>query len=317
MTLANNDTITAALLKALKNNAVPTVRDERIAQATFAAISVAAGGGRNPRLLTGQLDVAKLSHNDSGRYWQSIQYLAPARESGIANVCKWSTIGCRAVCLNDSGRLGMAPAQVAQRVRTIFLVTEPAAYLVQLRRETRLQKRRAVKLGVPHVCRLNGTSDITYDRVAGLAAYLPDVDKFQDYTKRPHHMVAPAGPDTAWHLTMSATERTVTADDYVDGMAVVVNVPRGHELPRRWYGRPVIDGDKDTGDIRLDDHKTPRAVVLLRAKGRARRSAAGPANFVKDATDMALDAPHRSHYVPDRPRRRTLESILTDITAGR
>ena len=254
----------------------------RAARHTFRALSIANGGGRNPYLLTAQEQSTKLSHNATETaYRQSVMYLAPAGKSGIANVCPWSTAGCRALCLDTSGRLGMTTAQTAMKVRVHLMVEHPAAFIAILADETRKHAATAQANGATYVLRLNGTSDIPFDQIPGLYELLTGagVERFQDYTKRPAKVrAATLHPD--WSLTPSATERT---RDYIPGMAVVVNVHRDAPLPDTFHGLPVIDGDNDHGDLRiLDKVRRPDAVVLLRAKGKARKAGAGSSKFVKD-----------------------------------
>jgi len=261
------------------------------ARAAFSQISQQAGGGKTPALLTGQDSSAKLSHNGQD-YWQAVQYLAPANESGIANVCPWSTRGCRALCLSTSGRLGFDAGQIAMTARVTFLIQQPLMYLAQLLAEISKHAKKASSKGATFVLRLNGTSDLLWDSIAGLAELIRETATaagqsamhFQDYSKRPAALAAAAN-SSGWHVTVSATERQQTASDFLAGMAVVVDVDRGQPLPETFAGRSVIDGDLTHGDLRiLDRQQDATAVVLLRAKGKARKAAAGRDQFVKPAT---------------------------------
>ena len=271
-------------------------KHERDARATFAAVSQRHGGGKTPYLFTGQDHFAKGGHNDADRYWQWICYLPPARSSGLVNLCKWATRQCMDLCLVSAGRMDMGTAPgIARYVRAYMMVHHTFDFIVLMAAETAKHSRRAVKKGVTGVGRNNGTSDIEWQLVPGLADLLYDAmsrggltprvtGRLQDYTKRPAANIAAAhDADPLWHLTPSATERT-RVEDFLDHMAIVVNVPVGAALPTRWHGRAVIDGDID-GDIRLNDHKVKGARVLLRAKGKAKKARAGHNMFVKDIAD--------------------------------
>jgi hypothetical protein len=269
---------------------------ERDARATFAQVSQRHGGGAHPYLFTGQDHFAKGGHNDADRYWQWIMYLPPARSSGLVNLCKWATRQCMDLCLVTAGRMDMGTAPgIARYCRAYMMVNHTFDFLVLMAAETATHSRRAVDKGVTGVGRNNGTSDVEWQLVPGLADLLYDAmdrggltprvtGRLQDYTKRPAANIdAARAVDPLWNLTPSATERT-TVRDYLEGMAIVVNVPVGSPLPTRWHGAPVIDGDID-GDIRLNDHKVKGARVLLRAKGQAKKARAGHNMFVKDIND--------------------------------
>jgi hypothetical protein len=59
--------------------------------------------------------------------------------------------------------------------------------------------------------------------------------------------------------------------DHGRRVAVVLNVRRGHELPKYWHGVRVVDGDKS--DARYKDPTD--CIVGLRAKGRLIGSGSG------------------------------------------
>jgi hypothetical protein len=270
-----------------------TIALRKTARDTFRNISQSYGGGKTPTLLTGQDSSAKLSHNGAD-YWQAVQYLLPANQSGIVNVCPWSTAGCRSLCLSTSGRLGFDAGQTAMHARVAFLAADSLQYLAQLLQEVARHARKATKKGATFVLRLNGTSDLLWDSVKGLqdlvrktaAAAGQPCMYFQDYSKRPAALAAAAKKE-GWHVTLSATERHKTAADFLPGMAVVVDIDRRQPLPAMFANMSVIDGDNTHGDLRiLDSQHDAAAVVLLRAKGKARKAAAGRSLFVKAATDF-------------------------------
>ena len=269
---------------------------EKRARAIFSQVSQDHGGGITPYLFTGQDHFAKGGHNDADRYWQWIMYLPPARSSGLVNLCQWATRQCMDLCLVSAGRMSMGDEPgIARYCRAYMMVHHTFDFIVIMAAETATHSRRATKKGVTGVGRNNGTSDVEWQLVPGLADLLYDAmsrggltpratGRLQDYTKRPASNIAAAKvADPLWNLTPSATERT-RVEDYLDHMAIVVNVPVGVALPKRWHDRPVIDGDID-GDIRLNDHKVDHAVVLLRAKGKAKKARAGDTMFTKDIDD--------------------------------
>jgi hypothetical protein len=142
--------------------------------------------------------------------------------------------------------------------------------------------KRAAKLGLIPAVRINGTSDLP-QLALQLATDYPDV-QFYDYSKipRPYDRVR-----HNYHLTFSLSENNLSnaLDALAHGInvAVVFNVKRGHDLPTRWHGYSVIDGDMH--DLRFLD-KNPRdsaapVIAGLRAKGQAKRDTSGFVQIAK------------------------------------
>lgn len=237
--------------------------DVRECKRLFSQFSVANGGGRTPYIYTTQDASAKLIHNEdfTDLYEQIVHYGAPARTSGVLNMCPSSTPGCRASCLHTSGQLGMDNQQRATIIRTRFMYFHPRAFLTVQLDELDKHKRRIARKGRRMVQRTNGTTDVAWERVWPQAFFA--VFGSQDYTKRIERMTDDRVP-LWYYLVVSATERTNIRA--IDGNVVVpVHVRRGEPLPETFEGRPVVDGDKH--DLRLLDPQGGFA-VLVRAKGK-------------------------------------------------
>ena len=199
----------------------------------------------------------------------AILHLLPASASGY-NVCPLASPGCIAACLNISGRSAFDGAQEARRRRTLLFFQDRAQFWNRLTSDIDTLERRAHHSGLPVAVRLNGTSDIAWERLT-----MPDgrtiIDRyptaqFWDYTKRPGRTTPPN-----YHLTFSLSEinRVNAAAELAGGRNVAV-VFQG-SLPDRCMGAPVIDGD--TSDLRYLD--VSPAIVGLRAKRRAIRDTSG------------------------------------------
>ena len=290
--------------------------------------SIANGGGATPTQITAGTEVAKTSHNptDAGAMVraalgvalivQSITYMASARRSGIINACPWSTALCRLACLgHTSGRMIHDPQQLAQVIRTRFMIMHTRAWWLVVTGEARLHATKAQNRGGAWLYRPNGATEFPLDQVPGYADGIrnmaPDPARvfFQDYAKRPAEEIAKNLTPDIWHLAPSASERTQTAEQYRPYMAVAVDIaPRNgntppEPLPRYYMGRPVIDGDATStdpdrplghGDMRLLDPITHPVtdpalapLVLLRAKGSvAQDQPVGHDRFVKPARHL-------------------------------
>jgi hypothetical protein len=232
------------------------------------------------RLLASGKSNAKLRKNGK-RYLTLGLSLAPHKLGGIGNLCPHASEGCKALCLNLSGRAlmqtkdrGIERARIA-RARLYF--QNRPLFLAMLRRELSLAVKLARLKNLRVIARLNVLSDIDWARVhPEIIRDFPSI-KFYGYTKIPSAMgrFADGVYPKNYYLTFSRSETNEqTAIDFLNrgcNATVVFNVKYSftskQPLPTTWNGFPVIDGD--TTDLRFLD---PRGVVVgLRAKGLARR----------------------------------------------
>ncbi len=94
-----------------------------------------------------------------------ILYLAPADQSGH-NVCATAELaGCKSACLFTAGRGAMSSVQAARLNRTHFFFEDRAGFMSLLVQDIARLVRRAAKLGMTPLVRLNGTSDIRWETV--------------------------------------------------------------------------------------------------------------------------------------------------------
>lgn len=196
-----------------------------------------------------------------------VLHLAPARSSGVANVCPMASKGCEAACLNWAG-FQYSRKQKARIAKTKFFVEDRVEFMARLAKEIYNARRFARRRGLVCGIRLNGTSDIRWEtiRMGGknIMEYFPDV-LFMDYTKIANRRNLPPN----YRLTFSRSESN-EGDCYEalkNGMnvAVVFGTPY---LPKKFMGLRVIDGD--THDWRYGDYDLypdERVVVGLRPKG--------------------------------------------------
>ena len=205
---------------------------------------------------------------------QAILHLSPAKLSGY-NVCPFHTDGCASGCLNLSGRGVFTAVQTARLNRTLLYFEDRPSFWGKLIADIKTLEKRASKSGKPVAVRLNGTSDIIWERQqtpngATIFEQFPNVNWY-DYTKIPRR-VTPKN----YHLTFSLAEhnQTAAATELANGRNVAV-VFRG-KLPARYMGAQVIDGDKS--DLRYLDISP--AIVGLTAKGKAKKDTSG---FVKES----------------------------------
>lgn len=210
-------------------------------------------------------------------YITYILHLAPADVAGVGNMCPKATPGCKWACLNLSGHGGMLnkdtgtnAVQEARKRKTRFFAQDRAGFIAQLKQDIAKAIKQAERKGMIPVFRLNGTSDLAWEKYGVIQAF-PNV-QFYDYTKIPNRKV---GHLPNYHLTFSQADGNDA--DVARAMANDMNVAVVFRktLPQEYKGRVVADGDDS--DLRFLDAKN--VIVGLKAKGKARKDTSG---FVVD-----------------------------------
>jgi len=233
----------------------------------------------------------------------AVQYQAPAKESGIADLCPFRSPGCEEACLFTAGRGGFDPKVKQARInRTLLFMKDRSTYWTKLIFEIARFERKAHKLGMIPAVRLNGTSDIKWEstpvRVHGITpdprlgavggtsimALFPNV-VFYDYTAWPYEKRPTSALPSNYDLTFSRKENNdaEVLHNLHNGrrVAVVFNTKKGQPAPTSYTAVdgsiwPVVNGDES--DVRFMD--PAGVVVALYAKGKARKDTSG---FVVDA----------------------------------
>ena len=215
-------------------------------------------------------------------YLSFILHLAPADLSG-RETCPKRTAGCTAACLNTAGRGGMFRKgentnmiQKARIRKTEYFFNDREAFMQDLVGDIMRAVNYARKKGLIPVFRLNGTSDLSWEKyptpygAANIFEQFPTL-QFYDYTKVLGRKVKHL-PN--YHLTFSKADGNDSdvAEALLQGMSVVAvydKIPEG--VP-----------SADETDLRFLD---PKGIMLgLKAKGRAKKDYSG---FVIRLTETA------------------------------
>lgn len=217
-------------------------------------------------------------------YLTGVLYLAPYDLSGY-QVCAMAHIAeCHGPCLNSAGRGAFNSVQAARIRKTKLFFEDRSAFFVELIPSIRLLIRKARKLGLIPVCRLNGTSDIRWESVAfewdgvwyaNVFEMFPDL-QFYDYTKIANRNVdhIPNYDLTFSYSGVPAFQR-YTKQAIDQGYRIAVVFRNREDIPAEFLGTTCVDGDDS--DLRHED--PPGVVVALYAKGKAKRDTSG---FVVD-----------------------------------
>src|SRR6266480_8058724 len=97
-------------------------------------------------------------------YLTGILYLAPHKLSG-ANLCPDASPGCISTCLNTAGRGVFNSVQKARIRKTQYFRKFRNDFMRELDSDIIALQRRAIKLKLTPLVRLNGTSDIPWENV--------------------------------------------------------------------------------------------------------------------------------------------------------
>jgi hypothetical protein len=220
--------------------------------------------------------IAKSNGSKSG-FHSVIMHLAPAKLSGY-EVCPGRSAGCTKACLHTAGATHFQNNKDRYRIaRTKFLFEQPEAFMLILNREIELHVKRSKKLGLNSAVRLNGTSDIIWEKK------FPDLfDKyskvqFYDYTKIIKRLNPLWDLPKNYYMTFSMSETSknrVESERAIRWGYNVAVVFEGFGWSRfkkpfpndgTYLGLPIFDGDRT--DLRFLDPSNH--IIGLRAKGKA------------------------------------------------
>lgn len=206
----------------------------------------------------------------------AMMYLAPHTLGGGKTLCPFSTAACREGCLYSAGRGTTPRVEQARLRRTRWYLEDRDGFFDQLVGELFTMQEGADAHGLKLAIRLNGTSDILWEReLLDEGKTLFDLfprATFYDYTRTPaEHRRVPEN----WRLTFSLADDPLekALAHFREGRSVAAVVP---DAEREWLGGwievgehvvTVVDGDEH--DLRFLDPAP--ALVLLKPKGRLRR----------------------------------------------
>lgn len=200
-------------------------------------------------------------------YITHILHLAPYNLSGY-QVCPKATT-CINSCLNSAGRGKFEKVQAARIRKTRYFFESRDDFMADLFDDIKKAIKYAKKRGLIPVFRLNGTSDIPWEKIRmgefrNIFQAFPDVT-FYDYTK----IQGRKTPDN-YKLTFSfdGLNYKFAENALKQGQNVAVVFDK---LPIDFIGYPVIDGD--ISDLRFLDDKN--RIVGLKAKGKAKNDFSG------------------------------------------
>lgn len=216
------------------------------------------------RLLT--VENAKTSKGEQAGYMTGIIYMLPdTRTCPFANKA-----GCLQSCLVTAGLAGIYKSiNETRQARKELFYNNRKAFFQQLEQEIDAFIKKANKAGMTPIIRLNGTSDIAYERYIvrdnkNIFQLFPTI-QFYDYTKNIKRINLGI-PNYDVTFSYSGTdEYKPYVTEALNKQARMAIVFRG-ELPKTYMNKIVIDGDKN--DLRFLEPKN--VIIGLKAKGKAK-----------------------------------------------
>ena len=216
-----------------------------------------------------------------------MMYLTPHKstiDGKEYNLCPMASKGCALACLNTAGRGAFQNVINARLNRTKFYIRDRKAFLKQLDIEIAKGINWAKNKGLKPVFRLNGTSDLPFEKTGIMDKYL-DI-QFYDYTKIKEKLFN--NTKSNYQVTFSLSEDNEKEAIQVLDKGFNVAVVFENKLPETYVLRDkrgrFINGYKsykvingDLTDLRYEDPQTG-VIVGLVSKGKAKKDSSG---FVK------------------------------------
>lgn len=236
---------------------------------------------------------AKTVKGDGIEFETAILYLAPADLATRTTLCPMADLAsCKDACLFKAGRGVMTSVEASRVRKSQWYEADRDGFMAALVDDLARFERYCARKGVKPVVRLNGTSDIPFERIGveyqgqafgNVFAAFPRV-QFYDYTKTAKRALRDLPAN--YSLLVSWSGASEQYWELVTGVMIAapsVNVAvvfRDKETVERakrdgFMGRPVVDGDER--DLRFLDDRS--VIVALYAKGPAKRDRTG---FVVD-----------------------------------
>jgi hypothetical protein len=222
------------------------------------------------KLLSVNSDTKTIKSNKAG-FLTGILYLAPYDLSGV-NLCPFAKVAeCHVACLNTAGRGNFSNVKSARLRKAKLFNDNRGEFMAQLIEDIHKLKRQAKKKNLQAVVRLNGTSDIEWEKIMlgefNIFGLFPDL-QFYDYTKNPNRKNLPDNYDLTFSYSGVESFIKFNRQALANNMRVATVFKI---LPVEFEGRRVINGDDH--DARFIEDKN--IIVGLKAKGKARQDKTG------------------------------------------
>ena len=229
------------------------------------------------KLILSMSSDAKTVKGEKLGFYTGILYLAPSNISGY-NVCSMAKLAeCETPCLYSAGRGAFNSTQTARVNKTKRFFEDRENFMLDLEYSIKALVRKAGRLGLTPLVRLNGTSDIAFENIPykgfnNIFEYFSDL-QFYDYTKIPTRKNIPANYDLTFSYSGVATFQKAIAKASINNKLarIAVVFDKVENIPNTFLNLEVISGDNS--DVRHLDGR--HKIVALYAKGKAKKDFSG------------------------------------------
>ena len=226
---------------------------------------------------------AKTIKGEKKGYLTGILYLVSADLSG-ENICPLAKIAASA------GRGRMSNVFFARLRKTLFFLQYTQEACDMIKQDIRKIEKKAKKMQYNIAIRLNGTSDIRFERYDIIQSF-PHI-QFMDYTKIANRRNLPSNYDLTFSYSGVSDFAPHVQKALENGMRLAV-VFRNRETVEtmlsngiKFLGRDIVDGDET--DLRFLEPSN--VISALYAKGRAKLDGTGFVIDMPDAINNAIAA---------------------------
>lgn len=180
-------------------------------------------------------------------YRTAIMYLAPhTQNSKGINLCSHASEGCVKSCLFSSGTARFEKVQNGKTNKSEYFLSDRANFLLQLDKEITKIKKKHLDSDVIPVIRLNGTSDVLWERYKirdnkNIFELHSDI-QFYDYTK--NYLRFNKELPNNYHLTFSMSETNYEISMNLLKRGINVSIVF-EKTPIEYNGFKVVDGDEN------------------------------------------------------------------------
>ena len=222
---------------------------------------------------------AKTIKGQTYGFLTGVMYLAPSDISGF-QVCPLAKLAaCEAPCLFKAGRGVFQKIQLQRIAKTQRFFNEREAFMADVVWSIKAIIRKAGRMNLTPLIRMNGTSDIRWETVpvvvdgvtyVNIFAAFPAV-QFYDYTKIPNRKNIPSNYDLTYSYSGVKSFEKYADQAIASGMRIAAVFRSASDIPATFKGLECIGGDDS--DIR---HLEPQGVIVaLYAKGPAKKDYSG------------------------------------------
>jgi hypothetical protein len=221
---------------------------------------------------------AKTSKGEDLGYLTGILYLLPSDKSGLINVCKFASRGCKQSCLESAGRGKFNSVKKARLAKTELFANNIEFFMQSLVYSVRAVIRQAKRKNLIPCIRLNGTSDISYETIRNskgqnIFEMFPDI-QFYDYTPDFTRTDAFLGRWKNYHLTFSRKESRANHIQAERLLAMGVNVSAVYLDVEKAIKTNAKAVNGDFHDLRFLNPNNG-SIIALKAKGDAKKDFTG------------------------------------------